>query len=69
VLETTTNGWRDISVRVAGGGIVPGYEAILPFNGKTYPGNPSVAPARRARGTSPGKVLIEGDREGTALYR
>ncbi len=68
VLETTTNGWRDLSVRVAGGGS-RAHEAILPFDGKTYPRNPSVAPSRQARRAVSGKVLIAPDREGTLLYK
>ena len=57
VLPTMTHGWHDLAVRVAGGGIVPGYEARLRFNGRTYPENPTVSPATRlARGF--GKVVI-----------
>src|SRR6266436_4416791 len=42
VLPTISNGWRSISVWVQGGGIRPGYEAELPFDGRTYPSNPSM---------------------------
>jgi hypothetical protein len=42
VLESGSHQWRDIGVWVGGGGILHGYEARLRFNGKTYPGNPSV---------------------------
>jgi hypothetical protein len=59
VLESTSHGWHDIGVWVQGGGIQPGYEAILSFNGKTYPENPSVEPARRSTMPSPGRVVIE----------
>ena len=45
VLDSQTNGWRDIGVFVAGGGILPGYEARLRFNGKKYPSNPSMQPS------------------------
>ena len=62
VLQTTKNGWCDLSVWVRGGGVLPGYEAILPFNGTKYPSNPSMAPARRMRGALAGEVLIAGDR-------
>lgn len=58
VLHTSTNGWRDIGVWVQGGGIQPGYEAALPFNGKKYPSNPSVPPARRLTKEIAGEVLI-----------
>jgi len=29
VLATKSNGWHDITIMVAGGGIQPGYEAVL----------------------------------------
>lgn len=47
ILPTISKGWHDLSVRVAGGGINPGYEARLQFSGVTYPSNPSVPPATR----------------------
>ncbi|HLZ12257.1 MAG TPA: hypothetical protein VKP58_06690 [Candidatus Acidoferrum sp.] len=58
VLAAKSNGWHDLAVRVAGGGIQPGSEAILSFNGKTYPRNPSAPPARPSNGTEPGSILI-----------
>jgi hypothetical protein len=54
MLNTTSNGWRSLAVWVHGGG----YEAELRFNGKTYPRNPSVPPARRAANNLAGEVLI-----------
>lgn len=57
VLSTTTRGWRDLGVNVAGGGITKGYEARLRFDGRSYPTNPTVSPAVRSR-TTIGKVLI-----------
>jgi hypothetical protein len=59
VLRTTTQGWRDIAVRVEGGGILPGYEAVLRFNGAGYPSNPSLAP--RAQERPAGAVVIAVD--------
>lgn len=53
ILETRSHGWRDISVFVAGGGILPGHEAVLRFDGSSYPANPSMVGAvsgRRPRG-------------------
>ncbi len=38
VLSSTSHGWHDISVWVQGGGIQPGYDAALSFNGKAYRG-------------------------------
>jgi hypothetical protein len=40
-----TNGWSDLVVFVSGGGIQPGYYAVLPFDGAKYPDNPTVNPA------------------------
>ena len=53
VLHTRHNGWRDITVFVAGGGILRGYHAALPFDGRTYPLNPSMPPARRLGAARP----------------
>ena len=35
-----------------------GYEAELPFDGVSYPSNPSVPPARRLMEGTPGKIAI-----------
>jgi len=58
VLVTKSNGWRSIGVWVQGGGIQPGYEAELRFDGKTYPENPSTPPARPLTGKPAGETLI-----------
>ncbi len=68
VLTKTSNGWRSIGVWVQGGGIQPGYEAELRFDGKTYPRNPSVPPARRLKGKPAGEVVIASAQDGTPLY-
>jgi len=44
-------------VGVSGGGI-PGYEAELRFDGKSYPQNPTLLPTRKTNGNLPGRVLI-----------
>jgi hypothetical protein len=67
VLDSRTRGWNDISVFVNGGGS-RGYTAVLAFNGRSYPANPSVAPARRLRGNAHGRVLIRDDDRGRALF-
>lgn len=59
ILDRKVNGWHSLGVWVQGGGIQPGYEAELRFNGKTYPRNPSVPPARRAAKGLAGKVVIK----------
>jgi hypothetical protein len=60
LLDARHHGWRDFSVFVAGGGILPGYTARMSFNGKRYPANPTTPPAGRMRG-SLGRVLIDKD--------
>lgn len=68
VLSSTSHGWHDISVWVQGGGIQPGYEAALFFDGKSYAGNPSVPPARRLTGKVSGEIVIPSMDGGTPLY-
>ena len=59
ILRTSSRGWRDLGVTVAGGGVTKPYEARLRFDGKTYPANPSVPPATRLIAGTPGTVAIE----------
>jgi hypothetical protein len=61
VLRSTSKGLHDIGVWLQGGGILPGYEALLPFDGKQYPRNPTVAPARRLRSSVAGRTVIPRD--------
>jgi hypothetical protein len=68
VLQTTTNGWHDVGVWVQGGGIQPGYTALLPFNGTAYASNPAVPPARHSNGDPGGEILIPQAAEGFLLY-
>ena len=68
VLASTSHGWRDIGVRVRGGGIQPGYEARLSFDGTKYPSNPSVPPARPNRSKGGGWTVIGNERPGNRLY-
>ncbi len=67
VLTSTSNGWRSIGVWVQGGGIQPGYEAELRFDGKTYPKNPSVPPAHRLKNPA-GEVVIPSAQNRVPLY-
>jgi hypothetical protein len=67
LLSTRNRGWRDVAVRVAGGGI-PAREVVLRFNGRGYPGNPSLVAASRGR-AAPGRVVISDADEGRPLYR
>lgn len=48
-------------VRVSGGGAKPHY-AVLSFDGKTYPENPSVAPEVKAGTTLSGDVYLTPDK-------
>jgi len=68
VLSTGTNGWHDLGIWVQGGGIQPGYEAALRFDGRTYPRNPSVPPARPLVEKEAGKVVVPKDAVGVPLY-
>lgn len=68
VLATRTNGWHDLGVWVQGGGIQPGYEARLRFNGKKYPSNPTVPPAQKLGSKVEGREVIAADAKGTPLY-
>jgi len=68
MLTAKSNGWHDISVWVQGGGIRPGREAKLSFDGKTYPSNPSVPPAAPLTRKVAGKILISGAAKGSPLY-
>ncbi|ATG92122.1 hypothetical protein [Methylomonas koyamae] len=58
VLSDVSHGWHNISVWVQGGSIKTGYDAELIFNGKTYPKNPTVPPARQLKEQSTGEVVI-----------
>ena len=68
VLSTRTHGWHDLGVWVQGGGVQPGYEARLRFNGKKYPSNPSVPPAQKLREKVEGTVVIPADTKGAPLW-
>jgi hypothetical protein len=67
VLERKSNGWHDLTVSVQGGGIQPGYEADLPFDGENYATNPTVPPARRLSAKTAGRVVISDKAIGTPL--
>ena len=56
VLNRSYYGWRSLTVWVQGGGIQPGYEGELVFNGEIYTSN--VNYARKVDGQVPGEVLI-----------
>jgi hypothetical protein len=57
LLPTSTHGWRDVGVTLQGGGVIRPYHARLRFNGRRYPGNPTIWEPRSLR-HRPGRVLI-----------
>ena len=64
VLDTASNGWKDITVAVSGGGGASG-TALLKFDGEAYPSNPTVAPAEMTDAT--GTIVIAEEPELTEL--
>lgn len=68
VLPNKSKGWRSIGVWIGGGGIHPGHQVELRFDGKTYPRNPTVAPARPLKGKPTGEVVISAEQEAASLY-
>jgi uncharacterized protein len=54
----TTAGWRNLIVRVSGGG-AKAHDAELLSNGKSYPPNPSVAGPRVKTAAAGGEVIIK----------
>ena len=57
VLASKSHGWHDLAMPVAGGGIINGYMALLRFDGRKYPSNPSMAP----------RLPVNRTREGTEV--
>lgn len=60
ISKDTTNGWNDIIIPVAGGGI-ESFFAKMKFDGKNYPINPSVQPAIQAGEKIKGAAIIADD--------
>jgi len=61
VLARESHGWRDIGVWVQGGGVQPGYETDMYFNGKTYwsRDKATLQPSKPLRERKlPGKIAI-----------
>jgi hypothetical protein len=57
VSSRSSNGWRNLIVRVAGGGVAA-HSSELHFDGTSYPENPSVPPAEPATDTAGAEILI-----------
>lgn len=66
LLERQSHGRRDLAVQVAGGGVTEPYEAAVPFDGRRYASNPTVAPAFGVA-DAPGETLIRADEPGRPL--
>jgi len=62
VLSTSTHGWRDLAVLIGGGGAEAGW-VRLAFDGRTYPANPTTAPATPVDGQPDITTLIASDPE------
>ncbi|MXO59359.1 hypothetical protein GRI89_07370 [Altererythrobacter salegens] len=60
VMNTSSNGWRDLWVSIAGGGELGGRRA-LKFDGKGYPTNPTVPPAEEIRILDTQVLIEDGD--------
>lgn len=58
VSPRSSHGWRNVIVGVSGGGILPGHDAELRFDGSTYPSNPTVPPAEPTADTAGAVVAI-----------
>jgi hypothetical protein len=72
VSERRTHGWNDLIMKVAGGGVRQRYYAVLHFNGKTYPENPTTPPAMRLMYSARGIAYLVGNGavgSGIPLYR
>jgi len=71
VLKAKSNGWHDLGVMVRvwyGEGDVYAREAELSFDGRSYPSNPSIPPARMLSKRVEGEVVILSTTEGSPLY-
>lgn len=60
ISNTTTNGWKDIIIPVAGGGI-KSFFAQMKFDGDSYPLNPSLQSEIKADTKVKGKAIIADD--------
>jgi len=60
-------GWKDLILFVSGGGIQPGYHAVLSFDGKQYPENPTIEPAAPLREKVKGTAYLTGADKGESV--
>ena len=67
LLFTKSNGWHDLSVIARTSGTEPLYQAVLTFDGKSYPDN--INAARPLSQRVQGKIVIAADGKDERLYR
>jgi hypothetical protein len=68
VLKSRTHGWRDITILAAGGGIIPGYTAVVPFQRSRYYANPTTPAAHALVRGQVAEVLIRREDPGQPLF-
>jgi hypothetical protein len=57
VLDSVHKGRRDLSIPVSGGGVTQAYSGVIPFDGRRYAGNPTLANIRHVPPDSGGIVI------------
>jgi hypothetical protein len=67
VLNAKSNGWHDLGVMVRKSGVEPLYEAILSFDGKSYP--ISVSEAGESDGKAQGKTAMPSTAKAKPLFQ
>jgi hypothetical protein len=67
VSERRSNGWKNLISRVRLDAARSTY-AVLPFDGRSYPTNPSVPPAQPLQKKEPGTAYLSWDPSGKALH-
>jgi hypothetical protein len=67
VSERRSNGWKNLITRVRLDAARSTY-AVLPFDGRSYPTNPSVPPARPLQIKEPGTAYLSWDPSGKAQH-
>lgn len=60
LLSERSSGWRKLTVYIAGGGIIPGYRVVVPFDGSQYARNPTMPPAYKLAEGVEEQVVIGG---------
>ena len=67
ILPSKSHGWHDLAMPVSGGGIIHGYMALLRFDGRKYPSNPSMAPRLPVKRAGEGTEVPLGEK-GSPVY-